>query len=271
MAPSFLGSLLQWLGLGIRIGAGRGRSMNLIQRWKQTALHNKGLVFSAFLVAAGTALYAFAAMWQVYILKESGRQATIQTEKLILAANRLAQAADAANIQNVRAMEQNLAQARTALDAQIESSRLDQRAWVGIKSILSAPLEVDKPIQIGVEITNVGKTPAFEFRPVLSWRIGNRVDINTYAVSKERRDLITAAGEPPVVLFPSQVFSTTIVPGKPNEDFIKQLESGTRMIYVFGELKYVDSFHRPHTTRFCSYYAASSGHFNLCDRYNYAN
>jgi hypothetical protein len=245
--------------------------MNLIQRWKQTALHNKGLVFAGFLVAAGTTLYAFAAVQQVYILKESGRQATSQTEKLILAANRLAQAADAANIQSLRAMEQGLAQGRAALDAQIESSRLDQRAWVGIKSVVSEPLQAGKPLQIGVEITNVGRTPAFELRPVVSWRVGDRIDINTYAVSKERMNLIKAAGEPPVVLFPGQVFSAAIVPGTPNDEFIKQVESGTRMIYVFGELKYVDGSHRPHITKFCFYYVASSGRFNLCDRYNYAN
>lgn len=60
--------------------------MNLFQRWKQTTIANKGLVFSSFLMALGTLFYAGAATVQVFIMKHSARDASLQTDKLIKAA-----------------------------------------------------------------------------------------------------------------------------------------------------------------------------------------
>jgi len=61
--------------------------MNIFQRWKQTAIHNKALVVTSILVAFGTLFYAGAAVVQVCIMKESARESSNQANRLIQAAN----------------------------------------------------------------------------------------------------------------------------------------------------------------------------------------
>jgi hypothetical protein len=49
--------------------------MKLFQRWKQTAIHNKALVWSGVLVALGTLFYAAAACFQIYLMKSAAADA----------------------------------------------------------------------------------------------------------------------------------------------------------------------------------------------------
>ena len=67
--------------------------MTIWQRWKQTALHNKALVFSGIIVAFGTLFYSGAAVVQVWMFNKSSRQVERQTERLIDAAKTQADAA----------------------------------------------------------------------------------------------------------------------------------------------------------------------------------
>ena len=45
--------------------------MKILQRWKQTALHNKALVVTSILVAIGTLFYTGAAIFQYCLMKQS--------------------------------------------------------------------------------------------------------------------------------------------------------------------------------------------------------
>ena len=77
--------------------------MNLRQRWKQTSLPSQLLVMTGALVAFGTLFYAAAAVVQICILEDSVRQS------------------------------------QAAVNASIEISHNDQRAWVAIESMAPAP------------------------------------------------------------------------------------------------------------------------------------
>jgi hypothetical protein len=61
--------------------------MTLLQRWRQTALHNKALVITSVLVAFGTVFYAGAAAFQIWLMKESMDDSAIQQQRLVAATN----------------------------------------------------------------------------------------------------------------------------------------------------------------------------------------
>jgi len=100
--------------------------MTVQQRWKQTSLPNKLLVITGALVAFGTLFYALAAGVQVWLLRES------------------------------------LSASSAALNASIEASHNEQRAWIAIESMQLTLLEADKPLKTEVKIINTGKTIALE-------------------------------------------------------------------------------------------------------------
>jgi hypothetical protein len=57
--------------------------MNIFQRWKQTSIANKGLVFSSILMAFGTLFYAGTAIVQVCIMKQNAHDVSLQTVNTI--------------------------------------------------------------------------------------------------------------------------------------------------------------------------------------------
>lgn len=67
--------------------------MKLLQRWKQTAIHNKALVLTGCIVAVGTLFGTGAAIFQVCIMLANNRSTTEQIKKLIQAADTQACAA----------------------------------------------------------------------------------------------------------------------------------------------------------------------------------
>ena len=61
-------------------------------------------------------------------------------------------------------MDASNSRAQLALDASIQSSRVDQRAWVGIKNfdIEGPALSMGQIIRINMNLINTGKTPALD-------------------------------------------------------------------------------------------------------------
>ena len=59
--------------------------MTILQRWKQSALDNKALVWSSILMAFGTLFYAGAAAFQVWLMKRSVKESAEQTERTVSA------------------------------------------------------------------------------------------------------------------------------------------------------------------------------------------
>jgi hypothetical protein len=120
--------------------------MKLLQRWKQSTVHNQAAILTGILVAFGTLFYAAAAACQVSIMKQASTDAAAQVERLTGATNAAIKKAvdvNSASVkdaikQNIDSMKDILAQNRdalkaserqskAALDASIAASRIDQR------------------------------------------------------------------------------------------------------------------------------------------------
>lgn len=133
--------------------------MKIWQRWKQTAIHNKALVFTSVLMAFGTLFYAGAAAFQVWLMDQSSKHTDQQIGILIGNMNWLARSMDYSvkeSDQNNREVAQNAKDALSNTQAQL---RLDERAWVVVRGIGPAP-QLDQPWNLRVVFTNTGKTPA---------------------------------------------------------------------------------------------------------------
>jgi hypothetical protein len=154
---------------------------------------------------------------------------------------------------------------------------VDQRAWVGAKSfvILNPPLEANKPIQIGLDYWNFGKTPALD--------VSGYVQPN-FVTSEAKLDF-SKWGEPleaqRSVMFPSSSNHLLItvpqdLPGYPPVSGIQgipapvfsELANGKSFIYIYGNLGYDDVLGFHHWTHFCLRYSFPSNGFVYCDTFN---
>jgi hypothetical protein len=221
-------------------------------RWQRFAIWTREIKFSdavmllltAF-IAVGTIISAKA----IYLQYHEMHDGSAQTDKIIAADQRIA-----------TAMENAVGQAGIALNASINASRTDQRAWASIKEIkLSKPLTVGRPAQISVTVINTGKTPALD--TVLSEvRIGpSETDRN--------RDLVVHDSEREVIA-PNNT-DTFFANATYDDDSIRAILVGTIPIYIRGKFEYKDVFGATHTTAFCAYYptdgsSIATGYFFNC-------
>jgi hypothetical protein len=234
--------------------------MRLIQRWKQTALHNKALVFTSFLVAFGTIFYAGAAVVQICILKESSETTSAQNSKLIQQADRIA-----------TAMEVSINGSKAALDASIEISRLDQRAWVSVKMYTIKLTGTDKPVTVEITLTNTGKTPAYidNVGTLLSVRPAS-FDLRTLS----KNDLLKLnrnATTNNIVVPPSSEPWISTGPLATSGVLIKAIQDGTARVRVAGTIGYRDVFKKRRTTEFCAIYNVTSNDWGPCNNHNYVD
>src|SRR5207253_2145615 len=98
-------------------------------------------------LAAATVVIAVATVF-TYLEIHSG---STQTDRVIAADERLA-----------AAMENAVRQAGKALDANIDMSRTDQRAWIGVNGIGAVDPKANSPVTIEARYANTGKTVALQ-------------------------------------------------------------------------------------------------------------
>jgi hypothetical protein len=237
--------------------------MKLLQRWKQTALHNKALVSTSLLVAFGTLFYSGAAVLQLCILKQSGEQSDRQIVRVIDNMNWLA-----------RSMDLSAKNTQDALRASIEASRNDQRAWVGIMGNVRPGNYTDRLFltfgsrtTFSIPMGNSGKSPALKVR-FLSKVDSYRTDIPFHTNYEQ-----------PIVFHSVTVIqpgASTIVPTAPitvpvTQAAIDSVTGGHAILYLYGIVTYEDIFKRPHRTTFCMYLLPSLDTLASCSTYNEAN
>jgi hypothetical protein len=118
------------------------------------------------------------------------------------------------------------------------------------------PIVADKPTSLRADFINEGGTPAFEIRPQIN--IDQKVD-----------------GTKPDYIFHDGTGSTGTVGAKEPFDVpgamratpqegIEQINNGTRIVYVSGNISYSDFSHKRHHTYFCVQYQPSSGKMVGC-------
>lgn len=189
---------------------------------------------------------------------DATRKSTELTRLMVAAAERAA-----------RAAEDGALQARKGLDHSIAISRLDQRAWLGVKGMSITTLEAGKKVSVAVEITNTGKTIARSSKTFSSLKFSLApIDIPTFAVSGERR----LPKPTPAVFFPGVLFAMNSSSDEnASEEDVKLIKARTMLIYVFGELEYADVFGQNHRILYCGIYQPSRSSFDSCSNYNEAD
>lgn len=213
------------------------------------------------LVISGTTLLCVIILSWVISGKLNQIGGAEQTDKMIAQVSRIS-----------AALEQSLQQNRAALDSSINASRLDQRAWVGVKSIQMFPMEAGKPLKMEIKISNSGKTFALDLR-----------HIGMLHLSLTPLDDVAAADKASLANQPRQV--PTLATISPNgeslipcasiapitEEMINSINAGKLHVYLVGEINYTDVFKQWHVTRFFQHYVPEEQKFMAGPTHNDAD
>lgn len=179
-------------------------------------------------------------------------------------------ATDTANL-SVNEARNSRRQAERALNASIDASRMDQRAWVGtnVVGIVNGPIEANKPIIVGVNYLNTGKTPALEVDAFMNppeLMVSSATQFNFSKFNPPH-------GKGTFVLFPgaSNHLQETVrgIPRGVPQPLIEDIKNGASTIAVYGIIRYRDIFStKEHWTHFCLLYSAPKNGFAYCNTYN---
>jgi hypothetical protein len=167
--------------------------------------------------------------------------------------------------------------AQKALNASINASRIDERAWVSllfpIDTFDKKKLEPLGDVAFVIRFKNTGKTPALKiaYDPELMFRPPSDPipDYDDKAVAGNVYTQLTGIHEA-ALLAPGEETSIAYPPRGairfgPNQ--IGLMESHTTVLYLVGKVTYHDIFFPDtpeRTTKFCAYYSPESGDFVRC-------
>lgn len=219
--------------------------MRIWQRWKQTAIHNKALVFTSILVAFGTLFYAGAAAFQLWLMNQSSKHTDTQIGYIIGNMNWLARSMD----QSVKKAEQNnreVAQnAKDAIKNTQAQMRLDERAWVVLLGIGPAP-QLNQPWNLDAVFTNTGKTPAKDVKWSCTSEFEKDQNSLKWSHAKfERPTLLAPNAKQMCIMHPLSIPKVT----QATLDTLKDSKVG---LFVYGSAVYKDIFNQRHWLTFCS-------------------
>lgn len=149
-------------------------------------------------------------------------------------------------------------QARKAME-------LDQRAWLGIASVV--PLQLEHP-QIGIRLQNFGKTPALHIVERAQWKVVSSGDVFDPSVLVEQTKPVSALR----VLAPGIPANIGQQLDAPNLQQTADIASGKSVFYIFGSMTYEDIFQHEHFLHFClKFNPGMHGAFTGEDPYNDAD
>lgn len=253
--------------------------MTLLQRWKQTALHNKALVLTGVIVALGTVFGTGAAIFQVCLANQTNKQTSAQIGRLIDAANtqasasqRNAEAAEGfattskaaveefkkAAAQSVAASAKEAANAERAIVEATNNSkvalRVSQRPYLTVENVrFDPPIDpTNNPSFIKFDLHNSGRTPAINVIKAVTVYIDG---IEIKSVSENVTDEVTVATDRSVT--PSEKLSM--------DPFLRlRVTNATATLVLKGTLSYSDVFKDEHTGRFCAQWDKDSAAWKYC-------
>jgi hypothetical protein len=238
-------------------------------------------------VAAGTGI---AVAWQARIsaltldeIKKGGTDthdlavaAKAESDKMAnvsAAADKIRQAAQDMVVQDQRiadnaknSLAASNGQSKAALEATVESSHRDQRAWVTFSGFkLSGEPELNTGVTVTITVNNTGKTPALEFVNQSNLLFLNVEPPGTnFALPTNPRSRAMVAPGTFGVQFTSDPLTLKSLPQ------ISLYTSGTYKIYLEALVRYKDTFNQSHWTRACAYhvYSARLDDFQFCEHGN---
>ncbi|OFW42399.1 MAG: hypothetical protein A3J28_14660 [Acidobacteria bacterium RIFCSPLOWO2_12_FULL_60_22] len=173
-------------------------------------------------------------------------------------------------MQDAASAAQSQAEAsKRALDASIEASRNDQRAWVGIRNVIKptpAQLADEGTFEFGVNVYNVGKSPAFG----LKMQLGSG-DVLSGVKFEPFYNLITHTEPESAAIIPPDGYVVMSIALPMDRQRIERLKNRIRVFYLFGRMEYQDTAKRVHHTTFCLWLRPDLASFAVCETYNTAD
>lgn len=182
-------------------------------------------------IAIATAVYTFAAIWQLSVLKDQ--------------LNHMQKDSEASS----NAWQKQLGIMQGQLTHIQDASHLEQRAWVGVRAGRFPSEEI--PSSIGLEFSNTGQTPANDITIFGNVCIKpSNFEMKPYVVQYIEEAWHDAASRGS--LAPNASFSMLFpMPNEMTDAGIKEIRAGRGIIYVFGKILYADIFGEAHDTLFC--------------------
>jgi hypothetical protein len=230
---------------------------SIIRWFRGFHLHREKPKITDYLTVGLTLVVAFAAFWSAFIFQG----------QLSVARQQASDAADDARSSR-RHVRQQIAlaqiEAKAAQDnvtAVQDQMRLEQRAWMTLSGTRNQ-IEIGKPIVMGFNLRNTGKTPAKRIYSVFRLEILNDSDEPTFDYSDKELtfwsiDNIEMPNEPTPEI---GVTSLSRTPGinTPHaailsQDLFDKYRNGQIWFATVGKISYEDAFGRTHWLNMCSY------------------
>jgi hypothetical protein len=257
--------------------------MKILQRWKQTALHNKALVLTGAIVAVGTLVSTAAVVAQVFIARTNNQQTSTQIQKLIEAAN--VQAGSATRFADSAAsMNSGIGSAVDKLNLQAAATiRLSRDAEIAN----SNTIEADRPwmgVSFSVADFDVGKKPIFRFifansgkRPAKVTIAKNRENVYREFPANPDSEYISEGATSTSIVVPGQnIVAVTAIATPVSQVLMDALLSGQITYFAFAKIEYTDiRTNKLYWTHECFKYLPSvksdtDNGFRNCSEYNEA-
>jgi len=123
-----------------------------------------------------------------------------------------------------------------------------------------------------IVLTNSGRSPAFDLR-VSNAGIQTSpmmLDVDRWA-STNRKNLLRAKATPLAVMAPTDPYVIPYEEININKDTADQINSRKLWVYIFGDVRYFDSFGQKHFTQFCGVYDPKRVVVNFCPTHIHAD
>jgi hypothetical protein len=222
------------------------KKRTLREKWRLTSLSNKTISVATVIIAVASTLQFGTALFQWLEMRDAG----IQTAKIIAANERVA-----------AAMEKSAKKSEEALNANIEASRTDQRAWVGFEDV-RVTAQIGIPSRFSFNLKNTGKTPALHASLqyyIKNLNRGEKLQFTYKGITTEpTRGLIP----------PNATVFVNLTNAAPDAAEMNRIRVEEKRVYSYGRVNYADIFGRPHWTTFCTYMARDGSAMTYCPEYN---
>jgi hypothetical protein len=176
------------------------------------------------------------------------------------AANVSAQAA----LRGVAVAESSIAVSKSIAKNQEEFSKIETRAYLSVGTVEEFNFTVGKHMKAKIDLMNVGKTPAYDFRSVSTIKTGTGVyrdEINSLVVPHEHGRVI-GSGQVAFIEADGAIFR--------QQDSVA-IYTGNYVLFVYGKVLYVDKFGDNHQTRYCIFFRIRDKSFMAYENWNDAN
>lgn len=204
-----------------------------------------------------------------HTLAEAAKTQAEKTSGMADAADKIRKAADdmvaqesrlATNSQN--AIEASNHQSKASLEATIAASRLEERAWVGIRDVRLVRFDKDKSLKVDVEVRNTGKTPALSVQLGSGWATdmaSTGPAANWFNYSFRPAESIPPEGDHIIHI---EVPSNVITP------LYDVIMIRPQFLFVMGTVRYETIADQPGEANFCLFLNAQSKEMQFCGSHN---